>query len=109
MGYARRFAADLADSDDRAKVADRLAAGVEVLVNNAGFAVLQLTRAALPAMIEAGAGTVINVAGVAGLLSGRGSTYSASKAWVASFTDGLAGGLAGTGVGVHVVCPRARS
>lgn len=30
--------ADLAEAADRAKVADRLAAGVRVLVNNAGFA-----------------------------------------------------------------------
>lgn len=123
------FPADLADDEGCATVEARLADDarpVDVLVNNAGFgvkrrfvtgdiededrmlrllvrAVLRLTRAAVPGMVERRHGTVVNVSSVAGFIPQ--GTYSAAKAWVTAFTQGLAGELDGTGVRVVAVCP----
>ena len=123
------LAADLADDAGCRTVEDRLddrARPVDVLVNNAGFsvnrrfvtgdvedeermlrvlvrAVLRLTRAALPGMVDRGYGVVVNVSSVAGFVPQ--GTYSAAKAWVTSFTQGLAADVAGTGVQMLALCP----
>ncbi len=121
--------ADLADREAVDRVAERLTDPghpVEVLVNNAGFgieegflssdiadeqaiidvmvtAVMRLCHAAAPAMVTRGSGRILNVSSIAGWLTG--STYSAAKAWVTVFTEGLAGDLAGSGVTATAVCP----
>lgn len=123
------LAADLADRDQVQRVADRLAdrrCPVDVLVNNAGFglkssftggelaeeerlldvlcrAVLVLSHAAGTAMRERRQGTILNISSVAGFVAM--GTYSAAKAWVTAFSEGLAAELAPYGVQVTAVCP----
>jgi short-subunit dehydrogenase len=121
--------ADLGIRADALRIAERLASTeqpIEVLVNNAGFGVhhkitaadtspheyafdvmcrgvLILASAAGRTMRERGHGAIINVSSTAGFVT-MGS-YSAIKAWVTSFTEGLALELAGTGVTVTALCP----
>jgi uncharacterized protein len=106
-----------------------LGADVDLLVNNAGFgthgrfweipegrdaemvrlnceAVVILTRAFLPAMIERGRGGVIVVASTAGMLPlPYEAAYSASKAFALHFTEALHTELHGTGVRAMAVNP----
>lgn len=112
---------------DRPHTADDVAARpVDLLVNDAGFAVgqrfvggdlaqeqralavmvqavLELTHAAVPGMVERGHGAVLNVSSATALTAM--GTYAAHKAWVRTFTEGLASELRGTGVTATVVNP----
>jgi uncharacterized protein len=102
---------------------------IDVLVNNAGVAasgpfqtlgaeqmrsivqlniraLTELTHALLPGMIERGRGRILNVASVAGFQPVPGlALYSASKAFVLSFTESLSEDLRGSGVTVTALCP----
>src|ERR1700693_2363766 len=98
-GFARRYAADGYDLVLVARDAERLNELAEAMRAEHG------TSSEVLVADLADADTVISVASVAGLRSGRSSTYSASKAWVVSFSEGLANELAGTGVSVHALCP----
>lgn len=121
--------ADLSIRDDVARVAARARRAerpVGLLVNNAGFglgtgfvgsslaeqersldvmvrAVLVLSHAALEQMVPRGRGAILNVSSIASLLTG--GAYSAHKAWVRVFTEGLAAELRGSGVTATVVVP----
>jgi uncharacterized protein len=124
--------ADLSDRTARAELAGRVdALGVETaaLINNAGFstlgpvfradpdaetnmievdvvAVADLCTRFLPGMVERGRGAVLNVASTAAFqpLPGQ-AGYAASKAFVLSYTQSLAGELRGSGVSATALCP----
>jgi short-subunit dehydrogenase len=71
-------------------------------------ALARLTHAVLPAFLARGAGTIVNIASVLAFHPWpEFSIYSASKAFVVSFSQALQGEVAGSGVLVQVVTPPA--
>jgi len=65
-----------------------------------------LSRAAVPAMLKPGRGTIVNVAAKAALDHAAGaSAYAASKAAAVAMMDSLAADLKGTGVRVNTILP----
>ncbi len=102
---------------------------LDLLINNAGFgtsgkfaeidlgkqldmvhvhinATMRLTRAALPAMIAAQKGFIINVSSIAAYLSNpENVTYCATKAYLNRFSESLQLELNDTGVRVQALCP----
>lgn len=124
--------ADLADTEQLALVETRVAAEegpIDLLVNNAGFgfngnvgeipiekeqseilvnvlALVRLSHAAVGVMRDRRRGTILNVGSVAAFQPAKGSAnYSATKAYVLSFTQSLDDELAGSGVNATVLCP----
>jgi 3-oxoacyl-[acyl-carrier protein] reductase len=129
-GTATLWQGDVAVADDITRIVEPGDDGpVLVLVNNAGVrmdnlspqleddqwqtvidtnltATFRATRAALPKMMRARFGRVINVSSVAGIRANPGqANYSASKAGVIGFTKTVAAEVARRGVTVNAVAP----
>jgi uncharacterized protein len=124
------LAADLQSDEGWATVEGHLRLHpVELLINNAGFgtsgefvdididrsvgeielnvvSLVRLTRVAAETMKAAGRGWVLNVSSVAGFQSSPNlAVYAATKAFVTSFSEGIATELSPHGVKVTTLCP----
>lgn len=102
---------------------------IDVLVNNAGFAIfdavaeanaadlqsmmetnyfgmVHCTQAVLPSMLQRGSGTIVTVASITGIMGfARMGGYCATKFAVIGFTEALRDEVLGRGVRVALVCP----
>jgi len=123
--------ADLGSLEGQARAVEHLRqrGPFDLLVNNAGYstlgpfaesdldaelgmlhlhqeATMALTRAVLPGMLEAGAGTIINVASVGAFVVLPGvATYAATKAFLLSYSRSLQAEVGSRGVRVQCLCP----
>jgi short-subunit dehydrogenase len=131
-GAARTLRCDVSKIDDMRRMHAEATAWlgeVDLLVNNAGVAVggavgevpledwawivginqwgvIHGCHLFLPAMRSRGSGHVLNVASIAAFAcAGEMGPYNVTKAAVVALSETLAGELAGTGVGVSVLCP----
>jgi len=125
---ARAIAADVTSREDcRLLIAE--AGNVDVLVNNAGFAIfdgiaearpeelrgmmetnyfgsVNCIQAVLPQMLARGEGTIVNVASITGIMGFAGmGGYCATKFALTGMTEALRDEVLGRGVRVALVCP----
>ena len=130
-GEAALFVGDVSEkstADGMVSQSVSMYGGLHVLVNNAGIAqggmrtwdvseetwdqvlktnlrsVYVCSRAAIPAMIEAGSGSIVNIASIAASVSVGGSAYAAAKGGMLSYTRQVAVELAPT-VRMNCVSP----
>lgn len=69
-------------------------------------AMFHTTKAVLPSMIERGAGSIVNLASVAGIVGVRNRAgYCATKGGVISFTRAIAADHAHQGIRANAICP----
>jgi len=122
-------ALDVTRTEDIRRVADEVGA-LQVLFNCAGFvhqgtilqcedadwdfsmdlnvkAMYRLIRALLPAMVEAGGGSIINMSSIASALRGvpNRCVYTTSKAAVLGLTKSVAADFVGQGIRCNAICP----
>jgi NAD(P)-dependent dehydrogenase (short-subunit alcohol dehydrogenase family) len=127
-GRARFVAGDLSDPASIKRLAEDVGE-IDILVNNAGFsawgptadfavatfdslfasnvrAPFYLVAAFAPAMVARGTGSIINISSMAGRLGlAGGAAYGATKAALASLTQGWAAEFSPRGVRVNAVAP----
>jgi NAD(P)-dependent dehydrogenase (short-subunit alcohol dehydrogenase family) len=129
---ARVYKANVAQEDETTQMVNALLddfGTIDILVNNAGITkdksflkmtrsvwdevlgvnlsgVFNVTRAVLPAMVEAGWGRVINISSIVGQTGNFGQTnYAVTKGGIIAFTMTLAREVSRKGVTVNAVAP----
>jgi short-subunit dehydrogenase len=134
-GRCLALTADVTDAVQVQEVCGRaeelLGAPIDILVNNAGIVVggrfadttladttsqidvnllapIRLIHLLLPGMLARRRGQIVNIASAGGLASNPGiAVYCTTKFGLVGFSESLRSELAGTGVGVSVICPGA--
>ncbi|HEY3833383.1 MAG TPA: SDR family oxidoreductase [Acidimicrobiia bacterium] len=131
-GIAHAFIADVADPNDVRRLVDEVGSTLgppSIAINSAGVwfetplaelddarvdqlvdvnlkGTISVTAAVSPHMVDAGFGSIVNIASAAGILpSPRYSVYAATKAAVIMFTKAAALELAPLGVAINAIAP----